>query len=80
VNSKEETLRLLSQLRPRFRPLYKALRGRMQGTRAGIFKQSMGVMNRVGIGLSYGYTAWRNWFLGIDSWTPYKFKNSGSEC
>ncbi len=26
-----------------------------------------------------GYTAWWNWFLGIDSWAPYKFKNSGSE-
>jgi len=25
-----------------------------------------------------GYTAWRNWFLGIDSWAPYKFKNSVS--
>ena len=41
----------------------------------------MGARNRVG--LSYtgppGYTAWRNWFLGIDSWAPEKFKNSGSE-
>ena len=39
-----------------------------------------GARNRVGIGLSYrpGYTAWRNWTLGIDSWVPYKFKNSGS--
>jgi hypothetical protein len=49
---------------------------------AGIFKQSMGVRNRIGIELSYtrtpGYTAWRNWFLGIDSWAPSKFKNSGS--
>ncbi len=25
-----------------------------------------------------GYTAWRNWFLGIDSKAPQKFKNSGS--
>jgi hypothetical protein len=25
-----------------------------------------------------GYTACRNGFLGIDSWTPSKFKNSGS--
>ncbi len=25
-----------------------------------------------------GYTAWRNWFLGIDSWAPKKCKNSGS--
>ncbi len=51
---------------------------------AGIFKQSMGARNRVGIGLSYRparihTTAWRNWFFGIDSWTPLKFKNSGSE-
>ncbi len=22
-----------------------------------------------------GYTAWRNWFLGIDFWAPSKFKN-----
>jgi hypothetical protein len=52
--------------------------------RAGIFKQSMGARNRVGIGLSYRparihTTAWRNWFLGIDSWTPLKFNNSDSE-
>ncbi len=42
----------------------------------------MRTRNQVGIGLSYrrpGYTAWRNWFLGIDSWAPLKFKNSGSE-
>ncbi len=26
-----------------------------------------------------GYIGWRNWFLGIDSWDPKKFKNSGSE-
>jgi hypothetical protein len=43
-------------------------------TSAGIFKESMGARNRVGIGLLYtgppGYTAWRNWFLGIDSWAP----------
>jgi hypothetical protein len=44
----------------------------------------MGARNRVGIGLSYrpampGYIGWRNWFLGIDSWAPYKFKNSSSE-
>ncbi len=25
-----------------------------------------------------GNTAWRNWFLGIVSWAPYKDKNSGS--
>jgi hypothetical protein len=38
---------------------------------AGIFKESTGARNRVGIGLAYrlvGYTAWRNWFSGIDSW------------
>ncbi len=44
----------------------------------------MRAMNQVGIGLSYrtgppGYTAWRNWFLGIDSWAPKKFKNLGSD-
>jgi hypothetical protein len=41
----------------------------------------MGAKNRVGRVLSYtgspGYTAWRNWFLGINSWAPQKFKNSG---
>ena len=40
---------------------------------AGIFKQSMGARNQVGIGLSYrhaGYIGWRNWVLGIDSWAP----------
>ncbi len=47
---------------------------------AGIFKQSLEARSRLGIGLSYrpGYTAWRNWSLGIDSWAPYKFKNSDS--
>ncbi len=25
-----------------------------------------------------GYTAWGNWFVGIDSWASLKFKNSGS--
>jgi hypothetical protein len=43
------------------------------GTSAGIFKQSMGARNRGGIGLFTGlpgYTAWRNRFLGIDSWAP----------
>ncbi len=34
---------------------------------AGIFKQSMGARNRVGIGLSYRparlHTVWQNWFL-----------------
>ncbi len=39
--------------------------------------QSMGARNRVGIGLSY-QPARRNWFLGIDSWAPYKFKNFSS--
>jgi hypothetical protein len=24
--------------------------------------------------------ACRNWSIGIDSWAPLKFKNSGSEC
>jgi hypothetical protein len=37
---------------------------------AGIFKQSMGARNRVGI----GYTAWRNWFLGFFSWAPLSLK------
>jgi hypothetical protein len=35
--------------------------------------------NRVVVTGPAGYTAWRNWFLGIDSWAPLKFKNSGSE-
>ncbi len=44
-------------------------------TRAGIFKQSMVVRKRVGIGLPYRPVArlhigWRNSFLGIDSWAP----------
>jgi hypothetical protein len=25
-----------------------------------------------------GYIGWRNSFLGIDSWVPYTFKNTGS--
>ncbi len=40
----------------------------------------MGARNRVEIRLSCrpaSYTAWRNWFHGIDSWAPLKFKNSG---
>jgi hypothetical protein len=50
---------------------------------AGIFKQTTGAKNRVGIGLfvpahQATHTAWRNWFLRIDSWAPEKFKNSGS--
>ncbi len=50
---------------------------------AGIFKQTMGARNRVGIGLfvparQATHTAWRNWFLTIDSWAPEKFKNLGS--
>jgi hypothetical protein len=39
---------------------------------AGIFKQYMGARNRL-YGCRTGppgYTAWRNWFLGIDSWDP----------
>ncbi len=48
--------------------------------RAGILKQSMGAGKRVGIGLLYRparlheYIYWQNWFLGIDSWSPSKFK------
>ncbi len=41
----------------------------------------MGARNRGGIGLSYrppGYIGWRNSFLGIDSWAPVTFKNTGS--
>jgi hypothetical protein len=43
----------------------------------------MGARHRVGIGLSYRpaglhYIGWRNSFLGIDSWAPYTFKNTGS--
>jgi hypothetical protein len=37
---------------------------------AGIFKQTMGARNRLGIGCCTGppdYIGWRNWFLGIDS-------------
>ncbi len=43
-----------------------------------------GARNRVGIyrvvvpAQDIHYTAWRNWFLGINSWAPEKFKNSGS--
>jgi hypothetical protein len=51
-------------------------------SRAGIFKESMGARNRIGRGLSYrppGYIGWRNSFLGIDSGSPYTFKNTGSE-
>jgi hypothetical protein len=51
---------------------------------AGIFKQSMGARNRVGIGLSYRparllYIGWQNSFLGIDFWAPSTFKNTGSD-
>ncbi len=49
---------------------------------AGIFKQSMGARNRVEIGLSHrparNHIGGRKWFLGIDSWDPEKFRNSGS--
>jgi hypothetical protein len=41
--------------------------------RAGIFKQSMGARNRVGIGYRTGppgYIGWRKSFLGIDSSAP----------
>ncbi len=27
-----------------------------------------------------GYIGWRNSFLGIDSWAPQTFKNTGSDC
>jgi hypothetical protein len=40
---------------------------------AEIFKQSRGVRNRDGVGLSYRPArlhSWQNWFLGIDSWAP----------
>ncbi len=44
-------------------------------------KKSLGFRNRVGIGLSCQATrpTRRNYFLGIDSWAPSKFKNPGSE-
>jgi hypothetical protein len=48
---------------------------------AWIFKHSMGVRNRVGLGLRTGppgFIVWRNRFRGIDSWAPEKFKNTGS--
>jgi hypothetical protein len=58
-------------------PLSRLLSGEMEVGEccAGIFKQSMGARNRVGIGLSYRpaklqYIGWRNWFLEIDSWAP----------
>ncbi len=44
---------------------------------AGIFEQSLGTRNRIGIGLSYrpaSYIGWRNWFFGIDSWLLKSFK------
>jgi hypothetical protein len=48
---------------------------------AGIFKQSMGARNRVGIGLSYRparlHRLWER-FLKIDSLAPQTFKNTGS--
>jgi hypothetical protein len=42
---------------------------------AGIFEQSMGPRNQVGIGFSYRparlqYIGWRNRFLGINFWAP----------
>jgi len=42
-----------------------------RATRAGIFKQSTGARNRVGIGYRTGppgYVGWRYSFPGIDSW------------
>ncbi len=41
----------------------------------------MGARNRVGIGYRTGppgYIGWRYSFLGIDSWAPLTFKNTGS--
>jgi hypothetical protein len=51
--------------------------------RAGIFKQSMGARNLLGIGYRRtgpqpGFIGWWNSFLGIDSWAPETFKNTGS--
>ena len=49
---------------------------------AGIFEQSVGAGNRVEIGyrtVPPGYISWRNRVLGIDSWAPKMFTNSGSE-
>jgi hypothetical protein len=50
---------------------------------AGIFKQSMGARNRVGIGLSYR-TARLNRMAELVPWNRFlgslKFKNSGSAC
>jgi hypothetical protein len=37
----------------------------------------MGAMNQVGIGLYWPDNVHR--FLGIGSWAPYKFKNTGSD-
>jgi hypothetical protein len=56
-------------------PPFSSARAQAARYSAGIFKQSMGARNRLGIGLSYqttppGYTARRNRFLGIDSWPP----------
>jgi hypothetical protein len=44
----------------------------------GILKKSMGTRNRVEGCCTGppGYTAGRNWFLGIDCWASEKFKNS----
>ncbi len=42
----------------------------------------MGAMNRVGIGLLYwpaGLHRLAESILGIDSWAPYKFKNTTSD-
>jgi len=47
-----------------------------------ILEQSMGVRNRVGIGLPYRPTRLHrlaNRFLEFDCWPPYKFKNAVSD-
>ncbi len=44
---------------------------------AGILEQSMGARNRVGIGLSYR-PARLHRAGGVESWAPYKFKNTVS--
>jgi hypothetical protein len=51
------------------------------GTRAGIFKKSMGARHRGGIGFSYRPARLHRLaesFLGINSGAPYTFKSTGS--
>ncbi len=57
----------------------------MEYIRAGIFKQSLGARNRVGIGLSYRparlHIGWRNSFLGsIPGLQTFKNTGSGRGC